>query len=490
MDTVKSSRLFWDHPSLIVSRIQTEYSRPMGTITQRELRELFDSFRFRTAALLIFLLMLFSAVLYSYRYKTERMIHHELLSGYHEELVGATVEDLATLSHPMAKPPWKLAFLVDGQQQKVPNVYRLPLSTWQEPRLERARPAKDRLPSSEPLDWAFLIRVVLPLVAFILSYDSICGSRQRATLKIILSYSIERWQVLLAKIIALWVSLSAPFLCGALGSLVILRFAGNLALSWPELVKVGEILLLGLWASLFFVCIGVLVSLLSRESSRSLALLAMIWITTVVVVPAASGLLAHQIQPVPSSQEIDQRATQIKKEVEDLYGGPGSWRPRERAVTDGYIAERKAAKIQRERYRRQEIHRREVLRQQFSQIQTAKDLAAISPMQLTQDIAERLVGSGSLRDRLFVQRAWEHSERLFEHAKDMERQDPDSPGLFFFPDYMSMSRLSELPPSFEFEEISFSSGLVAARGRILLFGLATLFLAALIFVLFANHQIG
>ena len=490
MDTVKSSRLFWEHSSLIVSRIQTEYSRPMGTITQRELRELFESFRFRAAALLIFLLMLFSAVLYSHRYKAEQDTHRELLAGYQEVVSQVSVKDLAMLPHPMAKPPWKLAFLVDGQQQQVPNVYRLPLSRWQEPWLDRARPSEDRLPSSEPLDWAFLIRVVLSLVAFILSYDSICGSRQRATLKIILSYPIERWQVLLAKVTALWVALSAPFFCGALGSLVILRFAGNLRLTWAELVKVGEVLLLGLWASLFFVAIGVLVSLLSREASRSLALLTMIWITMVIVIPAASGLLAHQIQPVPSRQEIDQRANEIKEEVEERYGSSGSWRSPKIAAKDGYTAERRAAVIQSERYALQEDHRREVLLLQFSQIEIAKNLAAISPMQLTQDIAERLVGSGSLRDRLFVERAWRHSERLFAHAEEMDRLDPESPGLYFFPDFMSTKKPTDLPPIFEFEEISISSGLLEARGRILLFGLATLFFAALIFILFANHQVG
>ncbi len=490
MDTVKSSRLFWEHSSLIVSRIQTEYSRPMGTITQRELRELFESFRFRAAALLIFLLMLFSAVLYSHRYKAEKETHRELLTSYQEEVSHLTVSRMAMQPHPMVKPPWKLAFLVDGQQQQVPNVYRLPLDYWQEPWLERARTAEGRLPSSEPLDWAFLIRVVLSLVAFILSYDSICGSRQNATLKIILSYPIERWQVLLAKVTALWVALSTPFFCGALGSLVILRFAGNLKLTGAELVKVGEILLLGLWASLFFVAIGVLVSLLSREASRSLVLLTMIWITMVIAIPAASGLLAHQIQPVPSRQEIDQRANEIKREVEEHHGSSGSWRDPKVAAKDGYKAEREAAEIQSERYSRQEAHRRDVLLLQFSQIEIAKNLAAVSPMQLTQDIAERLVGSGSLRDRLFVERAWRHSDPLFAYAREMDRLDPESPGLFFFPDYMSGKRPSEPPPLFEFEEISVSSGLLKARGRVLLFGLATLFFTALIFILFANHPIG
>jgi ABC-2 family transporter protein len=460
--------------------------RALWDVTSREVRELGASFRFRVTLVLTLSLMLLSAAAGVFRHRAETREFDRLAREHAAAVEGRELVDLLDFKHPVVKPPWKLALLSDGRQRWAPEVYLSTLNVWIDPELARHRDAKPGLDAREPLDWAFVIRVVLSMAAFLLGYDAVCGHRQRAALKMVLSYPVFRWQVVAAKLLAVWAAVAAPFVLGAAASLLLLSAYGGLRFSAAELAKAGLVLGLGLWASAFFAALAVWVSMRARDPARSLAILALLWVTAVVVVPGAGGLLAQAVRPLPTDQEVTRALLEIRTEVEAENGGPGSFRRRGDATPSDYPAMRRTAVIQNQRYRRQEQARRRRIRDELAQVELARDLASVSPMFLVQDLAERLVGSGLARDRGFVEQAWSFGDRLAARVRELDDMDPESPRLWqdlelvdaqglyarFLPNHVSERPvgLADLP-RFTFRERSPGEGLRAALPCIALFGL-------------------
>ena len=460
----------------------------LGAMLLRELAELRVGLRFRAAWLLIVGLMAASAVINSARYGAEEQIYRDLQADYAAELAGRSVADLATIPHPAVKKPWKLAFLVEGGQPSGANVYLQPLSPWSLPEVESWHDG-GRVGSTEPLDWLFVIRVILSLLAFVLGYDAFCGERQRSALRMILSYPVARWQVFGSKLVAIWACLAGPFVLGGAVSLLILSVYGDMQFSAMEWGKIGLVLILGLWASGVFVLMALAVSALSRQASRSLALLALVWVAAVVVIPAASGVAVHAIQPLLAGSAADQQMKSAKEEAE--VEGPGTWRSWELAKDSDYLKERHATETQYERYRSQETLRRQLIVSQLDQIDRSRRLAAVSPMALVQDLAERLVGTGPYRDRDFFEQAWEFRDDLEKQVKALDNADPESPHLHFVQGYMSQERFNpETVPKFKLVEVGLSEGLAASRWLILALSLATAALAAVVLLLFVRFDVG
>lgn len=464
----------------------------IATIFGHEVRRLLGGFRFRATASLVVLIMVLAGVTCSARYRHE-VRESEVAAGvYAARLDGATVDGVAEVRHPAIKPPWRLALLVDGGQSRAPDVYAQALSAWVAPELSWSRGRNDRLPDSPPLDWMFALRFVLSLAAFMLCHDAICGERQRGTLKLLLSYPAPRWKVLLGKLLAAWSCLAAPFLLGAATSLFVLAAFGGVRFAGQDLGKIGLVTVLCLWAIAFFALIALLVSSLSREGATSLSILALLWVTAVVVVPAASGLLAHRLRPILAPGEIELRMEQVRSRIDREHGGHESnWRPPEWVAADGFAWERASARAQNRRYELEEVVRREVLARKLEQVDTARRLASFSPTSLVQDLAERLTGTGSSRDRSFLEQARAFRRPLADRLRALDAADPASPHVLFFSGYLSRRPLaSGAIPRFAFRERSLLEGLGAAKLPVLVLGLETILVAAAALLAFARYDAG
>lgn len=471
-----------------VHRVNGAPWRVVAALTTRELGELRESFRYRAVVAVIVLVMTVSAVLGAARHRAATGALPDVLERYAEELDGATVGFLAELRHPAIKPPWRLAFLAEGDQHRTPNLYWQALTAWEEPFFESRHHGSEGLQEAESLDWTFVLRTVLSLAAFLLGYDALRGPRQHRLLELLLAQAVDRWQVLTAKLIAIWSSLALPFLGGALLSLAVVVVYGGLKPSPGELAKVALMALLGLWAAGLYATGALLVSARSREANRSLAALALLWVAAVVVLPAASGLVTPLLRPLPDEQEISLEA--IRHEL-DLGPSTGTdWRPPEWGRDDGYAVERRSARIQNRRFELEEAQRRRQVLAQLEQAAVARRLASLSPMLLVTDVAERLVGSGRFRDRRFVVEAWAFRDVLAAHVRELDRRDPMSPHLEFFNRYLSSQPVrGDAVPRFTFSEISVGEGLRLAALPLAALAAITLALAVAAYLSFERYQV-
>jgi len=460
-------------------------------IVLRELLDQFTSLRFYLSLLLVIFLMGLCGIIHSVKYRTEVQKYRASLTRYEQQLSGRTIDELMTVHHLALKPPWKLAFLADGGQRLVPNAYAQVLDADWTPYFYRTHSPNFRLRPFEALDWTFIVRVVLSLVAFVFAYDAICGEKQQGTLRLAMSYPVSRWNVLVGKFLAVWGCVGVLFIVGALLSLIILTTYGGIGLSGEELRKVTICSLLTLLASALFVWVGLLVSTLMHRTTTSLVVLLLVWVGFVVVVPGASGMLAHKLKPVPTPDEVGRRIQAISDEIMQEYKGRESgWRGRRLGRVDNYAWERISAEAQNKRYARQERVRRKFLRQKLAQVEFVQMLSSISPTSLFQCASEHLIGSGLDRDRRFIERAWAFRGVLENYFRTVDQMDPESPHIFFFSGYMSNKKVDVRSiPRFQFQEIPLPQCLAQAVWGILILGLETAMTAITSYVLFLRYDV-
>jgi hypothetical protein len=215
-------------------------------------------------------------------------------------------------------------------------------------------------------------------------------------------------------------------------------------------------------------------------------------VTGLIVAPALSGLLAHRLRPIPTTQEVQQRLAAVDQQVAREYAGrEGRWRRSEWAAADGYAWEKTSAAAENQRGAQREAVRRGVLLRKIEQVRLAERLAAVSPISLTNLLGEQLAGSGRERDESFLRQAWRFRDLLGERVAALDGADPASPHVLFFPDYLSQRKLPETPlPRFGFSEIPIRRGLDAARAGLALFAVETLALALGAFFSFSRLAAG
>ncbi len=462
------------------------------TIFRKDVRQVAGSFRFQACAVLLVGLMVLGAVTGRARYHSEVLVQSPVVDGYLAEISGVTIDPLTEILHPEVKPPWRLTPVIDGGQEATPDVYAQALSALVTPEIRQVHSGNERLPGREPLDWMFAIRVVLPLAAFLLGYDTVCGERRGGTLSLLLSYPLTRWKVLASKLLALWSCLAAPFLAGAAVSLLIAAGPGGIPFQAGDWIKIGLVGLLGLWAAAFFALVALLVSSGCREPSTSLSVLAWLWVTGVIVVPALSGLLAHRLRPILTESEITGRMHAIDREIAREYiGREGHWRQPAWAAADGFAWERVSAEAENRRSAAREAIRWQALQRKVGQARLARTLAWLSPVSLIADLGERLTGSGLWRDASFLAQAQGFQRILADRVKALDASDPESPHILFFKGYVSKRPVpAGTIARFTFRERSVRAGLAASLPLLALLGAETLALAGAAVLVFSHLEAG
>lgn len=468
---------------------------PRGVITTiffHELRLSVASLRLWPPTLLLVFLMVLAAVASAARHRAGAAAQAEVETAYVQELKGISIDDVAKIRHPALKPPWRLALVVDGGQTATPDTYSQALSALEEPELRRAAGENPRLPGAAPLDWMLAIRIVLSIGAFLLCHGAVCGERQAGTLKLLFSFPVPRWKLFVGKFLAAWACLAAPLLAGTGISLLVAVGLGPLRPEEGDLTRAALGMLLGLWAAAFFVLVALLVSSLTRVPSTSLGILALLWVVTVVVIPALSGLVARRLQPLQTDAEVNQRMIEARAQAErEIPGQGGRWRGSGWAAADGYSWEKLSAQTENRRAELQEEVRRQSLDDKLRQAFLARSLASLSPPSLMQEIAERLIGTGLDRDRAFLEQARAFRSALEEQVRRLDAEDPESPHITYFHGYLSQRPLaSDALPRFRFSERTLREGVDSARASLLIFALETFLLAAGAVLAFSRYNAG
>jgi len=320
-----------------------------------------------------------------------------------------------------------------------------------------------------PLDFLFIVTIIMSLLAMLFSHDAIAGERQNGTLRLVISNSISRTNILLGKFIGGIASLIIPFILSLLVG--VLYISVNPAIQWDGSAW-KELALLTAASIIFitlFYLLGLMVSAFSRYSSTSILNCLFLWVLLILVIPNVCTYISAQLCRIPSIKETDRRESEIKapalkgarkhmneaakrfklkydglfSEFESMeFGGIGTWfflgreaastqqkaaqqraeaDPKFKAMMDAF---RKEFEIAMKEFRRiitdagfykitKDLHRKVAM-----QTKLAKNLACISPFANFVYIARDLTGTGLRSLDYFEQTKNEYEEQFVSYAEE------------------------------------------------------------------------
>jgi ABC-type transport system involved in multi-copper enzyme maturation permease subunit len=323
-----------------------------------------------------------------------------------------------------------------------------------------------------PLDFLFIVTIIMSLLAILFSYDAIAGERQIGTLRLVIANSVSRTTILLGKLVGGAASLLIPFILSLLvGAFYIsinpsIQWDGS---AWAEfaLLTAASITFITL-----FYLLGLMVSSFSRYSSISILNCLFLWVLLILVIPNISPYISAQIRRIPSIRETEKRDSEISvhahrvfrelrneaaKKFKSRYGelwsefesikfggllggvGPEYQKaaqqraaadPEFKAMMDAFVVEVEKAReemmsIQREGGRKlwEDLKEKAAF-----QTKLAKNLACISPLANFVYVARDLTGTGlrtlkhfELTEKEYKDKFWPYLQKKFQ---DLQKIDP------------------------------------------------------------------
>lgn len=164
-------------------------------------------------------------------------------------------------------------------------------------------------------DFAYLVKVVMSLLAMLFAFDLICGEKAMGTLRLMLSNTVPRSSILLGKILGGLAALFAPFVGAFLLGLILLHFLPGVSFSAEDWARIGTLFLgSAIYMGVFFF-LALLVSCLTRMPKSSIVICLFFWAILVFAVPNIGGLVARGISPFASPQRLEEQKFQAGREI-------------------------------------------------------------------------------------------------------------------------------------------------------------------------------
>jgi len=193
-------------------------------------------------------------------------------------------------------PPSRFQATAVGQSDLIPPVVPVILDG-ADPRAAREEIENPVHLLSGPLDLAFLVTFLLPLMALALSFDLLSREREGGTLALILSQPVSLRSLVLMKVTVRW-GVLLLLMAGSAGLALLVVGAGLPAdrfLIWTAIVS----LYLAFWVGL-----AALVNAGGGDSARNAVVLAFCWLLFAILLPAGVQITSGLLHPIPSRAEI------------------------------------------------------------------------------------------------------------------------------------------------------------------------------------------
>ena len=469
-------------------------------IAIREFYDNMNSLRFALTLLLILTLMIVNAVKHLGDYRAEMSIYRKNVAQSLDQQRSRS-ENLYDLVEKgpgnFYKQPSPLSFCADGGKTFLPNhvsaaegrylrgrdntegIHVWISGTWRLEYPDENPNLRDVRPDYTQIDWVLVISVVLSFVAILFTFDAISGERERGTLRLILSNSVPRSQILIGKFLGALLSIGLPFLMGALINLFLLNAASHISLETRDWGQLGVIFLIAMVYTSIFIALGLLISSRVNQPEISLTILLLIWAVFVVLTPNTLGSIVSGLKPAQTREEFYIRSIEQYEVLDTRYEMPSRWPTRE--VPPTRATEMWAKYITAEAELGERL-RGERLKTQIDQVQFARSVARVSPASIVQFAVESLAGTGLSRHLQFLDGVRRYAAQYREFVISADQADPDSPHLYFVRQGMSEKPvLYSAIPKFE-DRIKLRESIDAAMTDILLLVLfaAVLFAGAVL----------
>jgi len=399
----------------------------LRTLVRKEMLQKMISLRFILTLLLVTAIFIVSGFVFRSRYKDQvqdfSATSNESLSGLRE--AAKNLSQIASYVQTIKKQPKITQLCCEGFEKSLPNVFRVNVFSIQNP--ETVGKSNFLFPRFADIDWAFIISLILSFLAFILTFDTISAEKERGTLGLIMSNSVPRDKVILAKYISGMLMLIIPLFVGLLFNLIIVNLFGLSSISGRQWLKIPVFLGISTLYLSIFVLLGILVSSRSARSSSSIAILLFIWVIITMIIPSFGGIVAEKFITVPTRPEVERRIQEAKREIWDnsqRYGkNAGSWGGDPHA---DWVNPPARARLFNALTDAENRLNEEYINKMIAQVSLGRDVTCISPTVIYQRSSEAIIGTGVARFSNLYNQLKRYKEALRDFVLSVDKGDPDS----------------------------------------------------------------
>ena len=153
-------------------------------------------------------------------------------------------------------------------------------------------------------DLTFVFQIVIGLLAFLFSYDSIAGERQNGTLALVLSNAVPRGKLLFGKYLGGILSLAIPLVFSLLVALLFIILSPHIVISVSDWTRIGIFCLVSLIYMSVFFTLGMLFSAWVGRTTTALILTMFFWVLFVLIFPRASAFAVSKLLPIKSDAHV------------------------------------------------------------------------------------------------------------------------------------------------------------------------------------------
>ena len=164
-----------------------------------------------------------------------------------------------------------------------------------------------------PLDFLFIVTIIMSLLALLFSYDAVTGERERGTLRQMISNSVSRTTILLGKFLGGTASLIIPFILALLVGVLYINLNPNIQWDGSAWAELGLLIAASLTFITSFYLLGLMVSTWSRSSAVSILNCLFLWVLLILVIPNVCPYISAQLRRVPSIRETERREEEVKR---------------------------------------------------------------------------------------------------------------------------------------------------------------------------------
>ena len=283
----------------------------LGACTKKECLHHLASFRFWVGTLLTVILAAAWTLIAAQDFELRRDRYRDRVADHRKELENVSVYSFL---QPLAvRPPEPLSVFDQGFDARLGTDVRIHLFgiPTEATGGSRGNELLVALPATEA-DLTTLVAVVLGLLALLLACDSVIGEREEGTLRTVLAQGVTRRTLLAGKVLGGLLTLSLPLAAALLASSAVLAATLGMAPFQGRGLRIlGLVVSYLVYLGLMFL-LGLLISLRARSSSRALSASVLLWLVTVIVLPAVAWAAADGLVEIQkAARAAEDRGRQL-----------------------------------------------------------------------------------------------------------------------------------------------------------------------------------
>lgn len=461
----------------------------MVEIVIHQLQDSLKNMKFVISLVLIIILFIVNALFFSAFYEEKQ---HEYASFRLENLKNISDESenlnkLVFAKHSVQKEPSISDFISGSKQNTFPDVWEIDTKTISFP----SKSGYKYSSNSILIDYLFILTVIGSFLIFLLTYDAISGEREKGTLKLVFSNSINNMSFILGKLCGVVLSVILGVFLGIVLNILIILLLGTIPITTDFLGEIAIFFVLYVVFVFLLSAIGLFVSFISKNSLQSLIILTIIWIVFSLVIPTVSRISVSVINKGQTLTEFEyQYKTADMKLAELLTKHDGATRGINEGRIDNYKKERGEALARAELAEYKQSIQDNYLDQKIRQAKLYNRFRNISPIYLFNTIIEDLFNSGIQRDINLMTQAKEFQQTLISFYKDSDAKDPTSPHVYFIANYLSNHPVStDQIPVFKEKSANYKDVLKNSLSGLVILLVELLLLVTFLYLLFNKKQI-